>query len=154
MILLDINYETRVIEWYDRALKEQDETLRFVLLFITFEASIKQKYSKLRCVKTDNHVKEIFFCKVNNNSLEKLKNELDDQPLKTMNSENDILLKSKNDFCNIVEFVIKARNNLFHGDKTSSVARDQRIIDFGNQMLEPLVKAIIICHGNTSRQTN
>jgi len=72
---------------------------------------------------------------------------LDKNPLENMKQEGDNRwngkLNSEEDFGSIIEFIIRARNNLFHGDKLLNNERDKFIVTQGNLVLEPLLHVII-----------
>ena len=80
--------------------------------------------------------------------LEKFKHELDENPLQNMNPHRNSIwsgkLESVDDFDGIIEFIIRARNNLFHGEKGLDEKRDVFIVKEGNRILQPLVEAIIL----------
>jgi len=143
-----MNYKKRTEEWYKRALEETDEFVKFLLLFISYEVSVKSKGINLKDVKHDNSIKNKFYNKIDFKDLEKLKQTLDKNPLKNMKDDGDNRwsgkIESVNDFDGIIEFVIRARNNLFHGDKGLDEKRDELIVKEGTIILQPLVEAIIL----------
>ncbi len=52
-------------------------------------------------------------------------------------------LESEDDFDGIIEFIIRARNNLFHGDKGYDDERDKFLVTQGNLVLQHLVKGFV-----------
>jgi len=143
-----MNYKERAEKWYKRSLDESDEFIKFLLLFISYEVSVKSKGINLKDVKDDNSIKDKFYNKIDYEDLEKLKLQLDKNPLRNMKYGGDNRwsgrLESVNDFDGIIEFVIRARNNLFHGDKGLDEKRDEFIVKEGTKILQPLVEAIIL----------
>jgi hypothetical protein len=135
------------VDWHKRALQEKDEFVKFLLLFIALEVSVKLKFSKIRDVKQDNSIKDEFYHNISQKYLKRLKHELDKNPLQNMSPDGDHRwpgkLDSINDFDGIIEFIIRARNNLFHGDKELDKKRDMFIVKEGTEILEPLVRIII-----------
>ena len=143
-----MNYKERAEKWYKRSLDESDEFIKFLLLFISLEVSVKPKFNEVRDVKYDNSIKKKFYNKIDNTYLEELKLKLDKNPLQNMKYSGDsnrfVKLKSVDDFDGIIEFVMIARNNLFHGDKGLDEKRDEFIVKEGTKILQPLVEAIIL----------
>jgi hypothetical protein len=141
-----MNYKEKSNKWYKRALKEKDPFVKFLLLYIALEVRVKSEFSTIRDIKNNNSIKENFY-KIDLTHLEELKTVLDETPLKNMKNINDKLwsgqLNSIDDFEGIIEFVIRGRNNLFHGDKGLNEKRDEFIIKEGNLILEPLLTVII-----------
>lgn len=141
-------YKERAKEWYKRALQEKDEFVKFLLLFISLEVSAKLTFNKLREIKQDELIKNRFYNKMDPKYLEELKHNLDEKPLQNMDSNGDLRwdgrLNSVNDFDGVIEFSIRARNNLFHGDKGLDEERDLFIVKTGTRILQPLVEAIIL----------
>lgn len=67
-----------------------------------------------------------------------------DQLLKYISiSPNDGKLRSIDDFINIIEFIYRVRNNLFHGKKGLNFKRDLRIVEYGFKILNPLMEILI-----------
>lgn len=144
-----MEYEKRAQEWFNRALKEEkDDFVKFILFFISLEVFVKLKnYNSIRTLKRDDTVKEYFFSNVDRDKLLLLKQKLDNKPLENMNPNGDRrwngTLESEDDFDRIIEFIIRARNNLFHGDKGLDDERDKFIVTQGNLVLQYLVKGFI-----------
>lgn len=144
-----MDYEKRAQEWFNRALKEEkDDFVKFILFFISLEVSVKLKnYSSIRAIKQDERIKQFFFSNVDRSNLLFLKLKLDNKPLENMKPNGDRSwngkLSAEEDFDGIIEFFIRARNNLFHGDKGLDDKRDRFIVTQGNIFLPPLVKGII-----------
>lgn len=109
---------------------------------------MKQRNEPIRKLKTNNLVRRAFFKIVPQELLLKLKNELDNQPLENMRPRRNHEWVGKfsdiADFDSVIEFIIRARNNLFHGDKGLDVKRDQSIVKWGSTLLEPIIQEIII----------
>ena len=146
--LCTMDYEKRAHEWFNRALKEEDDFIKFILFFISLEVFAKlRNYRSIRAIKEDNTIKQFFFSKVKKNDLEFLKQKLNINPLQNMKPNGDQgwngELDSEEDFDGIIEFIIRARNNLFHGDKGLDDERDKFIVSQSNLILPILVKGII-----------
>ena len=144
-----MNYEERARGWYERARLETDEFVRFLLLFISLEVSAKlRQIATLRQIKQANSIRSRFYSRIDRGFLTELKLQLDEKPHQNMNQDGDHRwsgsLASVEDFDGIIEFLIRGRNNLFHGDKGIDVERDQFIVRAGNRVLQPLVEAIIL----------
>ena len=83
---MNLNYERRAQIWYERALRETDEFVKFLLLFISLEVSAKLRdFNTLRKIKQDHSVGKMFYAKIDRQFLEELKIQLDKKPLKNMN---------------------------------------------------------------------
>lgn len=141
-------YKERAKEWHKRALQENDGFVKFLLLFISLEVSAKLKFNKLREIKQDELIKAKFYDKMDQKYLAELKRKLDEKPLQNMNPNGDNRwdgrLNSVNDFDGVIEFSIRARNNLFHGDKGLDEERDLFAVEAGTRILQPLVEAVIL----------
>ena len=141
-------YQERAKKWYERALEEKDEFVKFLLFYISLEVCVKLRFNRIRDVKNDNSIKKNFYNRIDHEYLDKLKHVLDENPLQNLKSDVDPSwsgrLKSVADFGGIIEFIITARNNLFHGDKGLDESRDVFIVKEGNKILQPLVEAIIL----------
>lgn len=144
---MSFDYFQRAKGWHERALKEEDDFVKFILLYISLEVSIKQNLKKIRDLKRDENLKKNFMAGIQLQVLNELKEKLDKKPLKNENPEGDNRWSGKlidsNDFDGIIEFIIRARNNLFHGDKGLDEERDIFIVKWGNILLLPLLNAIL-----------
>ena len=140
---MNMHYINRAKDWYERAEKETDEFVKFILFFIAFEVLTKISGQSTRDIKQEM----IFFENIPKGDLESLINELDRQPLQNMNPEGNHRWNGKitsfDDTDGIVEFIIRARNNLFHGDKGPDESRDIFIVKYGNKLLSPVLKEIL-----------
>lgn len=92
-------------------------------------------------------IKKYFFSNGDKKELLLLKQRLYNKPLENMNPNGDHRwngeLNSEEDFDGIIEFIIRARNNLFHGDKGLDDERDKFIVTQGNLILQHLVNGVI-----------
>lgn len=144
-----MEYEKRAQEWFNRALKEEkDGFVKFILFFISLEVFVKLKnYKSIRKLKREDTIKEYFFSNVDKDKLLLLKQKLDNKPLENMKPNGDTgwngKLESEDDFDGIIEFLIRARNNLFHGDKGLDDERDKFIVTQGNLVLQHLMKGFV-----------
>jgi len=133
----------RAKKWYEQATSENDEFLKFLLLYITFEVACKGERN-IRNIGSNSKVKTNFYSNITENHLGELKNQLDERPLQNMlHKEKMIRLESIHDFTNILEFVITIRHNLIHGDKGIDEPRDLEIVKEGTKILQPLVKSLL-----------
>lgn len=143
-----MNYKQKSKDWYTRSLQENDEFVKFILLYIALEVGTKLKFSKIREIKNDHSIRNIFYDNIKREYLEVLKNELNNNPLLNMDPNGDDRWSGKlnaiDDFEGIIEFIIRSRNNLFHGDKALDEKRDIFIVQKGNMILQPLVEAILL----------
>lgn len=141
------NYKARAKAWFSRAISEDDSFVKFILLYISFEVLAKEQQNNLRSLKHDERLRERFFKLTPTEKISELKNVLEYSPLLNMNPNGDHRwsgqLESINDFGGIIEFIIRARNNLFHGDKGLDVERDLFVIKWGNFLLQPLVGELL-----------
>ena len=142
---MTIDYKVRSKEWYDRALAEKDDFVKFILLFISLEVSRKIRNQTIRSMGQDKEIRTAFFGMIPTDRINLLKEALDKEPLRNMNPNGDLrwsgTLADECDFAGLIEFIISARNNLFHGDKGLDSTRDQFIVNWGNFLLVPLVRA-------------
>ena len=142
-----MDFTTRAKGWFERALHEPDEFVKYVLMFISLEAGVKSEFKTLRDIKHNVSIKDKFFKKIRQEDLILLVSKLEENPLLNMNQNGDQrwsgVIKSTTDFDGIIEFLIRARNNLFHGDKQFGDERDLFIVTTGNKILEPFVEAIL-----------
>jgi hypothetical protein len=133
----------RAKKWYVQAINENDEFLKFLLLYITFEVACKGE-NKIRNIISNPKIKMNFYSNITENQLNELKNQLDERPLQNMlHKDRLITLESVHDFANILEFVITIRHNLIHGDKEIDEQRDFEIVKEGTKILQPLVKSLL-----------
>lgn len=137
-----MNYREKAQAWYERGLTEPDDFVRFILFYISLEVFMKLQGLNIRSLKERREL----FHSIPQNVISKLKEKLDVEPHINMNPDGDHRwdgkLTSTSDFDGVVEFVVRARNNLFHGDKVLNEKRDLFIVEYGNKILEPLLKSI------------
>jgi len=99
-------------------------------------------------VKQDNRVERNFLNKISNVDLTEVIEELKNEPLENLSHSSDMWwdcredkvrqckydasqdgkLRNDKDFINMVEFIYRARNNMFHGHKDPTMKRDEFII--------------------------
>lgn len=138
-----MNYNEKSKKWYQRALDEKDEFIKFLLLYIAFEVVSKGE-SQIRNIKNKPEAIVKFYSNISKSDLNELKNQLDKQPLQNMLKKGKIIkLESIHDFGNIVEYVITIRHNLVHGDKGVDERRDLEVVMNGNKILLSLVKSLL-----------
>lgn len=140
---MNMNYIDRAKNWFERGVKESDEFVKFILFFIAFEVTVKIEGRSIRDLKKES----TFFDSIPKEDLESLIGELNVRPLQNMNPDGDQrwdgTLQSSKDIDGIVEFIIRARNNLFHGDKGFDEDRDIFIVKYGNKLLGPILKEVL-----------
>ncbi len=142
-----MDYATRAKVWLERASCEPDDFVKYVLLYISLEARVKFDFKTIRDIKKDFATRGKFFKNIRQGDLIILKSKLEENPLLNMNKNGDKrlpgVIKSTYDFYGRIEFVIRDRNNLFHGDKQFGEERDLFIVRAGNKILEPLLEVIL-----------
>lgn len=137
--------------WLRRAQEQTDTFARFSFLFFAFESLSELIYGDSHGFKeekkyeADDHkimskVKQYL-------SDSNLVQELQQKPLQNMNPGGDQRwdgsIKSSSDIDGVVEFLFRARNNLFHGDKDSLSDRDVLVITNGVRLLELIVPFLL-----------
>jgi len=135
-----MNYKNQAREWFKRGLEEKDQFVKFILFYICLEVLFKLDRVNVRTLKNHSDL----FKGISRKILKELIKKLSHKPLVNMNPRGDNrwngIIKDKNDINGIVEFIIRARNNLFHGDKGLDDKRDLLIIKYGSLILEPIIK--------------
>lgn len=139
-----MDYIRKATLWYSRAREEQDHFVKFVLLYISLEAFMKISHESVR---TGLNSREYLLEEINPEIISFLKEKLDYLPLENMNPSGDHRwngkLRDQSDLEGLVEFLIRGRNNLFHGDKGLDDERDDFVVKYGNKILEPILKKIL-----------
>lgn len=142
-----MDYKQLSRKWYERGLTEEDIFVKFLLFYIALEANIKSRFNRIREIEEETQIKNSFYKKAHIEDLKKLKQELDIRPLKNMDLDGDQRWNGKltdlEDFSGVIEFIIRTRNNMFHGDKSPDDDRDERIVKSGICVLQPLVEVLI-----------
>jgi len=142
-----MDYFERALEFYERSLNENDAFTKFLFKYISFEIFYKVIYKKITKVANDEYLKKDFFDKINVIKIEELKHELDITPHKNVGNPWDKSWTGKltnlKDFSGLVQFLRRARNNLFHGDKGISDERDIFIVSYGNIILNSLLETLL-----------
>lgn len=162
----------RVNSWHDRAnQEEEDYFVKFIFDYLAFAALIcyknygnKTDRQLIQKLKRSEQIKRKYYKIANKKVIEDLIKELEANPLTNETykdkywdcdldqcpherSSNDGKIKSVDDFKNIVEFIYRARNNLFHGKKGIDYGRDSKIVKYGFYLLNPLVDILIESKG-------
>lgn len=116
--------------------------MKFILLYIALDVYTKIHGQNIRWLKTQDYLHDAVDTKVT----QELKRSLDAEPHINMNPEGDHRwdgkVRTENDFDSVIEFIIRARNNLFHGDKGLDNVRDIFIVTYGNKIIEPILKRL------------
>ena len=114
-------------------------------------------------LKQDNGLKERYLDRVDNDTLKDLILHLESDPIQNVTnpddkwwdfngknfpnghvkSPHDGKIVSTKDFRNIIEFIYRARNNLFHGHKLLDYEEDLIIVTYGYKILYPLMEIVI-----------
>ena len=141
---MDIDYLKRAEEWNDRAKTEKDLFVKFILLFISLEVLVglkelgkvwrlKSQPTLLKSLKMIDRGELITTLKI--------------EPLRNEDPEGDQrwdgVIRGTEDWDGFVDFLVRARNNLFHGDKGLNSKRDLFVVAWGNKLLAPLVQELI-----------
>lgn len=142
-------YLNRAQGWYNRAISEKDDFVKFVFLYISLEVLVGIKgFLHVRYLKQNQELLK----KIETRELQKLIDELDKDPLKNEDPylnksdkryEWDGKIKNTDDWIGVIDFLITARNNLFHGDKGLNNKRDIFIVTWGNKLLKPIIQELI-----------
>lgn len=168
---MDYNLLKRVNSWHERAQNEEDPFVKFIFDYLAFVAIINQKYSnerrdrhKIQALKRDESIKSTYLSKIDKNIVKNIIKTLEIDPLtnvtindrwwdcdlnscpREMNPMNG-KIQSVEDFKNMVEFIYRARNNLFHGKKGYEIDRDILIMEYGVDLICPLVDVLITSEG-------
>ncbi|HUT17040.1 MAG TPA: hypothetical protein VMW84_01940 [Acidobacteriota bacterium] len=80
------NYEARARAWFDRAKKEDDEFVKFILFYISIEVSVKRNYRHIRSIKENTTLKDVFFKSISIGKILELKKVLDVDARATQNT--------------------------------------------------------------------
>jgi len=142
-----MSYRERALNWIERAENEEDEFIKFILYYISFEVLCKLRGIGKREVKNNDDIRESVTRKIDDDRFLELINLLERKPLKNLNPNGDHRwngkIESKNDINGIVEFIIRSRNNLFHGDKGLEEGRDIIIVNWGIFLIKPIIQEMI-----------
>ena len=167
-----MSYEELIISWHKRAEEEEDNFVKFIFEYLAFIAFLNRSNTDnkpdrqlIQRLKRDENIKSEFLNKVDKKSIRELIDILKENPLQNVTNNNDrwwdcdtdnCLNKKSvndgkilnvNDYRNIIEFVYRARNNLFHGKKGSDIERDIIIVRYGFLILNPLVATLLSSKG-------
>lgn len=164
---MDQKYWESIKKWHERTKEEKDVFIQFILEYISFIAFLKSKNPMIRDrpliqkLKRDENLKKKYLEEMDKRIIETLMNELERDPIKNVTvpddrywdndtnrklaliSSNDGKLRSMDDFTNIIEFIYRARNNLFHGQKSLNYERDEIIVKYGYKLLHPLMEIVL-----------
>lgn len=163
-----VTYKHKILEWHQKAEETTDIFVKFILEYIafiaflnTFKTGKKRDRRLIQELKRDQVIKIEYFKRIDEKIIKNLINELNREPLLNVtNSEdtwwscdsnhcpnqippNNGKINSTRDFINIIEFIYRTRNNLFHGTKKPSYDRDLLIVKYGFKLLNPLVGVLI-----------
>jgi len=160
-------YWEAIKNWHKKAKEEEDFFIKFILEYISFIAFLNQiepgcKDRKLiQKLKRNKTLKKKYLDQVDKGIIKNLIKELELEPIKNVTnhndkrwdcdterqldavSKNDGKLRSVDDFTNIIEFIYRARNNLFHGKKGLNYERDLIIVKYGYKLLNPLMEVVL-----------
>ncbi len=165
----------RVGDWHNRARdeKEEDYFVKFIFDYLAFIALIchdndnKSDRNLIQELKQNNEeMRNNYYSKVNIDRINEIIGILKSDPITNDTnrhdkwwdcdlehctnqvSSNDGIINSVDDFPNILEFIYRARNNLFHGKKGIDFRRDSLIVEYGFYLLNPLVDVLIESEGS------
>jgi len=142
-----LDFKIKARDFFEKAKSSNDEFAKYIYFYIAFEILYKSKFKNFSNLEEDQTASEMFFEIVNKDKIQELKDELHYEPQVNMKNKRDTSKLSKSaldkDFSEIVKFLRRTRNNLFHGDKGMSSRRDKFIIKYGNFLLEPLVIVLL-----------
>ena len=161
------DYWEAINNWHEKAKEEDDFFIKFILEYISFIAfleNIKPSINDRKLIqrlKRNSTLKKIYLDKVDKTIVKNLMEELEQRPIENVGmsndrwwdcdadtyldfvSENNGKLRSINDYVNIIEFIYRARNNLFHGRKSLNYERDLTIVRYSFELLKPLMDIIL-----------
>lgn len=161
------NYIEAIKNWHKKAEKEKDYFVKFILEYISFIAYLNRDQpdnkdrSLIQNLKTNELLKNEYLNKLDKRLIKNIINELELNPIKNVTkhydkwwdcnstdppnivSQNDGKIRSIKDFTNIIEFIYRARNNLFHGKKGPNYERDSTIVEYGYKLLKPLMTILL-----------
>lgn len=159
----------RVADWHNRANEEKDDYfVKFIFDYLAFVALIchnnyrKSDRKLIQQLKRNNEkIKNNYYSNVNINRINEIIEILKSDPITNDTNHHDKwwdcdldncpnhlsptdgIIGSVDDFPNILEFIYRARNNLFHGQKGIDYRRDSLIVEYGFYLLNPLVDVLI-----------
>ena len=161
------NYIEAIKNWHKKAENGNDYFVKFILEYISFIAYLNRDQpgnndrKLIQNLKSDEDLKIEYLNKLDKNLIKNIKSELEINPINNVTrqkdkwwdcnstyppsnvSQNDGKIGSIEDFTNIIEFIYRARNNLFHGKKGPNYERDSTIVEYGYKLLEPLMTILI-----------
>lgn len=161
-------YLKKIIDWHEKAKIEKDYFIKFILQYISFIAFLninnttnKKDRRLIQEFKRNYVIKNKYFHKIDKHIIQDLMVKLRKNPINNVGisedyrwdcikykkrkvmSSNDGELRSIYDFTNIIEYIYRARNNLFHGQKGPNFKRDLFIVKYGFKLLNPLMEILI-----------
>ncbi len=163
-----MTYSDLIYQWFYIATEERGEEeridpfTRFIFLYISFIAFLSQNgndtsdRAKINRLKEDPEAKLFYLSEIRDTTwnlkgiMEDLVKELRLQPIRNLTREHDTnwqgtdgVLRSVEDWKNLVEFWYRVRNNLFHGHKAPEFDRDRRLVSYAYMTLERLMRNFI-----------
>ena len=157
---MEPDYYDLIMQWYRRALDEEEIFTKFIFLYIAFNAFMTQTRAEMRerqkieFLKGDQDAKEFYLNLLHNDhqlkeTMKELLVELDRESI-TNSTDGGIYwigengkLNSEEDWENLVEFWYRVRNNLFHGHKVPDFPRDKRLVTYAYLTLFPLMQNFV-----------
>ena len=142
-----------IIKWHEKAHKEQDDFIKFIVEYISFNALLNKRMGiqsdrqHIQDLKENEMLKRLYLDHMKEPQIRDLMGYLNEDPIINVTRPNDQFwdgrLQSVEDYRNIIEFIYRARNNLFHGHKRLDYERDLEIIQYGYKFLRPLMEIIL-----------
>jgi hypothetical protein len=148
MTAMDIFFKNKLSLWHQKAKKEKDPWVKFVLYYLIFDA-YTTKYSG-----SNNDAGKLDWFLGSNNSLRdsiagswKSKLLPMAQALKALSPVSDmrprpvesVALEDVESYEEIFKFIYQIRCNLFHGSKDLQDSRDKNLVHFGGKFLEAMI---------------
>ena len=162
-----MNYDNLIKSWHKKAQAEDDYFIKFVFEYLAFIAYLnktnfdnKTDRKLIQELKRSEEIKNTFIGVVDTGTIKNLIRTLRDRAIENVTnpddkwwdcdsdacprvqSGDDGKIKNEKDFKNIIEFVYRARNNLFHGKKGPEIERDFIIVRHGFEILKPLMEIL------------
>ncbi len=164
-----MDYWKALKSWHKKASQEEDYFIKFFLEYISFISYLNMNRNSktdrplIQNLKQDNDLRKKYLERVDNDTLKDLILHLESDPIQNetnpddkwwdfdgenlpnghVKSPHDGKIASTKDFRNIIEFIYRARNNLFHGHKLLDYEEDLIIVTYGYKILYPLMEIVI-----------
>lgn len=133
--------------WILRSKTESEPFNKFISLWIAFNGYYvsatgeNRDAEALKKIKSNNELKNWYDTIKNHSSVTTL---ISIAPVKNLKSGNDVTI-DRDDFGTVIDIVYQIRNNLFHGNKSDHVNRDNEVVSAAIPILEQIT---VYCQQN------